>query len=520
MTTEIAGEPVPTERNVRSAGLMDRPDVAELARNFARMLRDQGWIVLVCVAAALAAAAVLTARKESVFEAQSKVLLHQDDPNTAVAGVGGAGAFQDPVRQRATALELITGPDLGARVRRAARLRTPPTGVSAAATGDSNVIRVTVRNKSRRRAARIADAYGREFVKYRQEVQRARYEDALGDVRSRIRRLQENRPPGAAEQIARLQRQANDLALIASVKLPDATVIQRTGGFAREIKPRWTRNLVLAAILGLLAGLALAFLRDRLDDRIKSETDIAGVLPGTPVLAFIPKWRRGARWRRSAAESYHNLATAVRSLAERPAATYHVTSAVGEDGKSTTAINLALALSREGRVALLVDADLRRPRITEMAKAARGDGLVKVLNGDSTLDDASASHKFMVDQKGGLRRGKQPLITIQGDVRVLPAGRTNIPPQRLITEHAVDELLHEARQAGRFTVVDGPPVGLFGDVLPFAQQVDGVIIVVKLYHTRKNMLRNVARQLATADVEPMGVVVVGTGEQSDTFYGA
>src|SRR5439155_15227503 len=114
-----------------------------------------------------------------------------------------------------------------------------------------------------------------------------------------------------------------------------------------------------------------------------------------------------------------------------PAATsYLITSALGEDGKSTTALNLALALGREGRNALLVDGDLRRPRVTEMLGAPRGDGFVKVLEGDSTLAEAVSRQQFRAEQKNGLRRGRKPLVTVQGDVSVLPAGRTNSAPQR------------------------------------------------------------------------------------------
>ena len=109
--------------------------------------------------------------------------------------------------------------------------------------------------------------------------------------------------------------------------------------------------------------------------RPETEEDLADVLPGIPVLAAIPRWRPGQRWRREASEGYFNLGVSLRSVnGSVPAATsYLITSALGEDGKSTTALNLALALGREGRNALLVDGDLRRPRVTEMLGAPRGD---------------------------------------------------------------------------------------------------------------------------------------------------
>jgi receptor protein-tyrosine kinase len=356
-------------------------------------------------------------------------------------------------------------------------------------------------------------------VEFRRDAVRARYDQALNDVRSRMRRLQQSQPPGYQAQLRTLANQSQQLALLASTRLPDATVIQRANGVSSPIKPRWARNLFLAAIFGLLVGLVLSFLRDRLDDRVKTEEDVSEVMPGIPHLASIPRWRPGQRWRREAAESFHNLGVGVRSMNGNNASAYLVTSAVGEDGKSTTALNLALALGREGRNAMLVDGDLRRPRLTEMAGTPRGDGFVRVLEGKSRVPEVASRQEFRAEQKNGLRRGRKPLVTVQGDVSMLPAGRTSTAPQRLITEQSAVALLDQAREEDRFTVIDGPPLGLFGDMLPLARHVDGVIVVVRLYHSRKRTLRALMRQLETAGVRPLGFVLVGTGSDPDSFYG-
>jgi Mrp family chromosome partitioning ATPase len=495
---------------------MDRRDVAAEVRRLGRMLRDQAWIVVICVAVAVGAAALYESTKETTYVAQAKVLLLQDDPN---ATLSGTGVFLDPVRQRATALELITGPNVAARAARQLRTKRPLPAVHASASGDSNVVTIFAGHKDPRFAARTADAYAKQYVEFRRDVVRARYDQALADVRNRIRRLQQNKPFGYADQLKQLATQSQQLSLLASTRLPDATLIQRANGNATPVRPRWTRNLLLAAIAGLLVGLALAFVRDRLDDRIKSEEDVAEALPGIPVLATVPRWRPGQRWRREAAESYNNLGVSVRSVNGSTASSYLVTSAIGEDGKSTTALNLALALGREGRNAMLVDGDLRRPRVTEMINAPRGDGFVKVLAGESRLEEVATRHQFRAEQKNGLRRGRKPLVTVQGDVSVLPAGRTNTAPQRLITEQSAQALLDQARDEDRYTVIDGPPLGLFGDMLPLARNVDGVVVVLRLYHTRKRALRNLVRQLETAGVRPIGLVLVGTPPDSDSFYG-
>ena len=498
---------------------MERPDVAAELRRVARMLRDQGWIVVLCIAAALAAAAVYSSTRATVYQAQSKVLLLQDDPN---AQLSGNTVFIDPVRQRATALDLITGPNVATRARRQLKLKKGQAlpGVSASASGDSNVVTIVATSSKPRLAAQTADAYAKQYVEFRRDAVRVRYQQGLADVRGRINQLRQSQPPGYQQQLLQLQRQSAELALLATTRLPDATVIQRAGGFAFPVPHHTVRNLVLAGVAGLLIGLILAFVRDRLDDRIKTEEDIPEVLGDIPVLATIPRWRPGNRWRRDAAESYNNLGASVRSLNGGSAvSSYLVTSALGQDGKSTTALNLALALGREGRNAVLVDGDLRRPQLTEMINAPRGGGFVKVLSGESAIGDAATRQQFRGENKNGIRRGRKPLSAVQGEVSVLPAGRTSTAPQRLITESSAQTLLGQTREEDRYAVIDGPPLGLFGDMLPVARHVDGVIIVVRLYHTRRRGLRTLKRQLDTAGVRPIGVVIVGTGANAAHFYG-
>jgi Mrp family chromosome partitioning ATPase len=109
---------------------------------------------------------------------------------------------------------------------------------------------------------------------------------------------------------------------------------------------------------------------------------------------------------------------------------------------------------------------------------------------------------------------------VRGDVAVLPAGRTTVPPQKLITDETVMRLLDQARDAGRPVVVDGPPLGLFGDMLPVARRVDAVVLVVRLYHSRRRSLQTLMRQLASAGVEPLGVVVLGGKAREQSYYGA
>src|SRR4051794_25255214 len=506
---------------------MQRQDLAAELRRQARMLRDQAWVIVLCVAISMAAAAIYTSTRTETFTAQTRLLLQQDDPNSLVLGT--QGVYVDPIRQRATDIDLVKSPRLAARVARDLHLKKtqadePFTGIQASAVGDSNILTISVSKDTSNMATRMADAFATEYVQFRRDLARTRYDKALADVR---RQIAASKARGAsAAQIQALKRQADALQLFSGVRLSDATIVQNTQGRFSRNKPGLARNMLLAGLFGLFVGLVIAIVRDRLDDRFKSEEDIAEILPDVPILATVPTRRRGQGWRRSAAESYHNLRVNLKSSGGGTSdngrggpLSILVTSGMGRDGKTTTAVNLGLALTEEGRAALLVDADLRRPRVTELVHSPRGAGVVNVLAGESALEDAAAVHK-LEPNGNGLRLGNDPAVTVRGDIAVLPAGRTTVPPQKLINDESVVRLLDQAREAGRPIVIDGPPLGLFGDMLPVAKHVDAVVIVIRLYHSRRRSIQTLLRQLHSAGVVPLGIVVLGGQAREQAYYGA
>ena len=501
---------------------MQSQDVGTELRGQARMVRDQSWVIVLCILVAIAAAAIYTSTRDETFTAQTRLLLQQDDPNSTV--FGAQGTYVDPIRQRATDIDLVKSPRLAARVAHDLKLKGPAaeepyTGVVANAVGDSNILTIAVTKKTSNLATALADAFANEYIQFRRDLARARYDKALSDVRRQITSAKARGVPAAT--IKQLQNQADALQLFSGVRLSDATVVQNTNGRFSRNSPQTLRNVLIAAAFGLFIGLVIALVKDRLDDRFKSEQDITTVLPDLPILATVPTRRRGKVWRRSAAESYHNLRVNLKASGSNGGGPMSVlvTSGMGRDGKTTTAVNLGLALTEEGRAALLVDADLRRPRVTEMVHSPRGDGVVTVLAGDSTLAEALSVYKFEPNGNG-LRLGNDPAVTVRGDVAVLPAGRTTVPPQKLINDESVTRLLAQAREAGRPMVIDGPPLGLFGDMLPVAKHVDAVVLVIRLYHTRRNSVQTLLRQLHSAGVTPLGIVVLGGSAREQSYYGA
>jgi capsular exopolysaccharide synthesis family protein len=487
-----------------------RRDVAAQLREFGRVLREQKWLVALCIIVAGFAAAAYSSSQQKIYESTAKLLLQTGDLGAAVVGTG-VGA-SDPQRQAATDTQLVSLPAVGARV--AKRLHEPlaPATVSTSQSGDSNIISVDVRDPNPKRAAAIANAFSSEFIRFRSEANKRRYLAALQTLEARLRQLPKHK--SSAER-TRLRQQAKDVRLLSSLQTGDAQVIQKALPAGAAVSPKPTRDLVLGLIIGALVGIALAFLRDRLDRRVKNQAQAEEVFPGVPVIGWIPKARRARASKLRAADAFYALRTNLGYLSPNgPFRSLLVTSAMAGEGKSSIALNLGLAMSElDGRV-LLLDADLRRPALSRRLNLDNRVGVSRVLAGDEEL--RGSVQRTSVDAAS--LNGSGPVPTIEGDLAIVPSGPLPPSPQLLLTDHALGSLLTSADAESDVVIVDGPPIGAVADMLPVARGVDAVIVVVRLYHSRTDALERLAAQLSNAKVKPVGIVLLGTAAKSRGYY--
>jgi capsular exopolysaccharide synthesis family protein len=415
----------------------------------------------------------------------------------------------DPNRQAATDAQLLASPVVAQRVSK--KLGEPLAGSSVKASNnpDSNIATVTVRDKNPKRAARFANEFARQFIEFRKEMTKARYQQALKTVQSKLLSTRRGTAPFFA-----LLGQSRQLKLLISLQTGDAQLVQPATPPASPVSPKPARNIALGAIVGILLGLGLAFLRDRLDRRIKSEDALETLLPGVPVVALVPEPGRRRASKLMTAEGYHTLAANLALLArDRPLNTLLVTSATPGEGKSTVAVNLGLAMLDKGRNTLVLDADLRRPSISERLKADQRLGVSSILAGEGQLE---TSVQTMPVEPGS--NGHGPSVSLSGELPIVSAGPAPSNVQILISDRSLGALLQETRQRTDVAIFDGPPVGSFSDMLPLAKEVDGVIVVVRLYYSRSDHLERFASQLANAGIEPVGVVVLGAVTRGSRYY--
>jgi tyrosine-protein kinase len=276
-----------------------------------------------------------------------------------------------------------------------------------------------------------------------------------------------------------------------------------------KVSPKPVRNILIAGILGLVLGLLAAFLRDHFDRGLRTREMVERAF-GVPVIGQIPfaklkkKDRRVVFWQGfgEVAESFRALRANLQYLAvKRPLRTILITSASPQQGKTTVAANLALAIARSGATTIVLEGDLRRPRLDDAFDTSpHGPGLTSVLVGalepDEVIVDVSMP---VVPLPEGGTGGER-----QGRLSFLPSGPQPPNPSELLSSLQMTKLLDRLALSYDYVVIDSPPVLLVADALELARMVDGVIIVVR----RNSASTDEARELR-ALVERLGINLLG-----------
>jgi capsular exopolysaccharide synthesis family protein len=262
------------------------------------------------------------------------------------------------------------------------------------------------------------------------------------------------------------------------------------------VSPNVLLNLALGALVGLALGVGGAVLRETLDTRIRGQRDVEQItdVPVIGGILFDPKAVERplimhADPQSPRAESFRTLRTNLQYLdVERVERSFVVTSSIGSEGKSTTSANLAIALADSGARVLLVDADLRRPRIAEYMNIEGSVGLTDVLIGRAEIND--------VIQPWG-----------RGQLHVLPAGHIPPNPSEMLGSTRMTQIIAEFSRAFDVVIFDCPPLLPVTDAAILAKRVGGAILIVAAGRTQKNQLTGAIAALQSVGAPISGVVM-------------
>jgi capsular exopolysaccharide synthesis family protein len=290
---------------------------------------------------------------------------------------------------------------------------------------------------------------------------------------------------------------------------PDARVVveQRASLSNKPVTPKTTRNLVLGLAVGALLGVGIALLRDRLDNTVKDQKTLEE-LTQVGLVGIIPldKERRDQpsisfdRDNSAIAEAFRKLRTNFQFLAvDDPPRLIVVTSSLPNEGKSTTAINIALALAEAEHNVALVDGDMRRPMLDKYLDLVGSVGFSTVLSGAATLSEV-------------LQKSKFPGLT------VLTSGPVPPNPSELLGSKAAQKVLRELRAQFDYVVVDSSPLLAVTDAAILATNSDGVLLMARYGQTKREQLAQATKNLEHVGVKPLGVVFTMTPPRGNTAY--
>jgi succinoglycan biosynthesis transport protein ExoP len=291
---------------------------------------------------------------------------------------------------------------------------------------------------------------------------------------------------------------SNEADIASTASLNNVRVIEparRPGG---PFSPNPKRSAMMATVLGLFFGIGLVLGLDFLDHTLRSPDDVERYL-GLETLTALPKMKDDNA--RALRESFQSLRTALMLAARGDRCNVvMVTSAVPEEGKTTVVFNLAKTLATGGSRVLLIDADLRKPRLHRMIKAKNVRGLTSVVLGERAASEVI--HSF-------------PSVA---NLDLITSGPLPPNPPELFGKQSFRQLLDDARNSYDWVLIDTPPVASVTDPVICARLAELVVLVVEYGSTKRQIVREAIRLLNRTGVHIAGVLLNQVDIERDHYY--
>jgi succinoglycan biosynthesis transport protein ExoP len=428
-------------------------------RDYARTLRKHWQLVALCTLLGVAAAAGATLAATSLYKATTQLFVSVQAGQNDLSQLYQGNTFsQQRVKSYA---DIVDSPRVTEPVIRELRLPLTPDQLAgkihAEAPLDTVLINIDVTDPSPARAAQIANAAAKQFVEVVKDL-----ETPQGQKASPVK----------------------------------VSVVRPADAPAAPVSPRPKINLALGLLVGLALGVGAAVLRETLDMSVKSLDDVQDVTGASPLGVVIedPDAARkpllvhgdshGPR-----AEAFRQLRTNLQYVdVDSPPRVVVVTSALPDEGKSTTSVNLASTLAQAGTRVVLLEADLRRPRVARYLGIEGAVGLTDVLAGHCDLDAA-------------LQSWGRDLFS------VLPSGPLPPNPSEVLSSQHMQDLLKVLEDRFEVVLIDSPPLLPVTDAAVLARAGDGAILVVRHGRTTKEQLARTVSTLQAVDARLLGTVL-------------
>jgi polysaccharide biosynthesis transport protein len=495
-------------------------------RDYIAVLHRQRAFILALTAMAVVLAIMYSYTRTPLYSARAEVLVSPTETSPLDAG--------DQRVSLETEREVVQSSTVASLVRDRLGTDVPVQqlleNLSVEVPADAMVLGIVFSDANPRTAQRVAQAFAASYLEFRRQQAVRAAISVTGSIQEQISELEReiadanaqiaaSRRRSVQERNARLHRDVltgqlailrNELASLSIQDINPGQVIDSATLPQSPSSPRHPVDVALGLLAGLFLGVGGAFVRDRLDQRLRGASDLERVL-GAPVLAIVPTdpgWTDPDRAhlatvedaRGPVAEAYRRLRASILVMAgRRRLRTLMVVSALEGEGKTTTAANLAAMLAQTGKSVILLSADLRRPRAHEFFHLQNDRGLTDVLLRGSRLGE-------------GLRDPGVP------NLRVLASGPVPDDPGEILESSRAREVINELADRAEFVIIDSPPVLAVADTLALAPWVDGVLLVADAATTNRDAILQAKNQLAQGEANLIGGVVANLGPSKTMYY--
>ena len=468
-------------------------------------LRRRAPLIAVCAFLVAGSALVLSLVQTNVYSAEASLLFR--DPGFDQRLFRSAGeSWEDPAREAATNVALasldtiseLTADDLGGGLDG----DDVSAKVNVESGGQSDVATIVAEDPDPEEAANLANTFAQNYIEFRRDADRAQ----VAGARELVEADFESLPAGERDSQAgeSLQRQISQLQALEALQTGNAELVQEAEVPSSPSSPKPLRNAILGLLLGLLLGVGIALLRERLDRRLRAPSDFEDAF-GLPVLTTIPDRKLLSktdhdmeRLLSSDAEAFRMLRTRLRYFnVGRDIRSVLVTSHTPGDGKTTVAWNLATSAAAAGVRTILVEADFHRPTVAEREELAPIPGLSELLSHQVSRDGAIQHSAVETGMNGG---------SAERALDVIVAG--SYPPNaaELLESEGMADLLEHLTTEYELVVIDTPPISLLADAIPLLRMVNGVLVVGRLNKTTRDDAISLKGELEKLGAPALGVI--------------
>jgi capsular exopolysaccharide synthesis family protein len=495
------------------------PGAGPTLRSYTRLVMRRKWWIAGLTLLGLAASVGISFTQAKQYSATAQVLVQSAIGPSSLS----AAPQQVTPTEVQTMLQLVTSASVLADVRKEIGSAPP---VQASEVAQTNIINITAISTVPVTAARVANAYARQFVLSQQSVAVKNATDAEKNLKSQItstakeiKALRKTKAKGAASEVTALVNQEAVLRVqLSQVDVSGAaaaqalTVVTPALAPTAPSSPKPVQDVLLGLVAGLILGLAVAFLRDSLDDAVTSK-EAAEQLTGVPVLAAVPlvsSWRKHdrplvvtlARPASPATEAYRSLRTSLQfARQEHELRTILVTSPAAAEGKTSTLANLGAVFAQAGQRVLMVSCDLRKPRLGQFFGIDERTGLTTAILGEDTLEN-------LIQATPGM-----------DNLWLLPSGPPPPNPAELLNGARAQEIFARLRETFDLVLIDSPPILPVTDAVVLSKDVDATLLVVAAYRSSSGDVQRAAERLAQVDARVVGVVLNEATKLGSGYYG-